>query len=165
MECQEGLSYGYVYLATDRETHSTKRRICIWGRVTRAFDWKESSGPEPRAKRSKLSAPGTGNSILSSNILHQLPIWTSAYRISQVRHILNDKKKLKRVIDPEMGRSSYTMESVAMFANLASRCIRVESHERPSMTECIKELQLILYINSKGLGMTMHALRMKWNHC
>lgn len=82
------------------------------------------------------------------------------YQIPQVRHILNDKKKLKRVIDPEMGRSSYTMESIAMFANLASRCIRVDSHERPVMTECVKELQLILYINSKGLGMTMHALRM-----
>ncbi|XP_057774646.1 probable serine/threonine-protein kinase PBL28 isoform X1 [Salvia miltiorrhiza] len=80
--------------------------------------------------------------------------------VLQVRHILNDKKKLKRVIDPEMGRSSYTMESIAMFANLASRCIRVDSQDRPSMTECVKELQLILYINSKGLGMTRHALRM-----
>ncbi|KAL1550898.1 putative serine/threonine-protein kinase pbl28 [Salvia divinorum] len=80
--------------------------------------------------------------------------------VIQVRHILNDKKKLKRVIDPEMGRNSYTMESLAMFANLASRCIRVDSHERPSMVECVKELQLIIYINSKGLGMTMHALRM-----
>ncbi|KAH6770751.1 Protein kinase superfamily protein [Perilla frutescens var. hirtella] len=80
--------------------------------------------------------------------------------VLQVRHILNDKKKLKRVIDPEMVRSSYTMESIAMFANLASRCIRIDSQERPSMTECVKELQLILHINSKGLGMTMHALRM-----
>ncbi|KAK6160155.1 hypothetical protein DH2020_003536 [Rehmannia glutinosa] len=80
--------------------------------------------------------------------------------VIQVRQILNDKKKLKRVIDPEMGRSSYTMESIAMFANLASRCIRVDSQERPSMIDCVKELQLILYINSKGLGMTMHTLRM-----
>ncbi|PIN09875.1 Serine/threonine protein kinase [Handroanthus impetiginosus] len=80
--------------------------------------------------------------------------------VLQVRHILNDKKKLKRVIDPEMGRSSYTMESISMFANLASRCVRVDSQERPSMIECVKELQLILHINSKGLGMTMHALRM-----
>lgn len=84
----------------------------------------------------------------------------SVYEILQVRHILNEKKKLKRVIDPEMGRSSYTMESIAMFANLASRCIRIDSQERPSMIECVKELQLILYINSKGLGMTMHTLRM-----
>ncbi|KAL6571790.1 putative serine/threonine-protein kinase pbl28 [Orobanche hederae] len=80
--------------------------------------------------------------------------------VIQVRHILNDKTKLKRVIDPEMGRSSYTMESIAMFANLASRCVRVDSQERPSMIECMKELQAIFYINSKGLGMTMHALRM-----
>ncbi|XP_020551500.1 probable serine/threonine-protein kinase PBL28 [Sesamum indicum] len=80
--------------------------------------------------------------------------------VLQVRHILNDKKKLKRVIDPEMGRSSYTMESIAMFANLASRCVRIDSQERPSMIECVKELQLILCINSKGLGTTMHTLRM-----
>lgn len=71
----------------------------------------------------------------------------------QVRHILNDRKKLRKVIDPEMGRSSYTVESIAMFANLASRCVRTESSERPSMAECVKELQLIFYTNTKGLGM------------
>lgn len=70
----------------------------------------------------------------------------------QVRHILNDRKKLRKVIDSELGRSSYTMESIAMFANLASRCVRRESSERPSMAECVKELQLIIYINAKGLG-------------
>ncbi|XAR65031.1 Non-specific serine/threonine protein kinase [Bertholletia excelsa] len=80
--------------------------------------------------------------------------------VLQVRHILNDKKKLRKVIDPEMSRSSYTMESILMFANLASRCVRVESSERPSMVECVKELQLIFYTNSKGLTMPMHALRM-----
>ncbi|CAL5421393.1 unnamed protein product [Camellia sinensis] len=80
--------------------------------------------------------------------------------VLQVRHILNDKKKLCRVIDPEMRRGSYTMESIAMFANLASRCVRTESSERPSMEECVKELQLIFYTNSKGLGMPMHAFRM-----
>ncbi|XP_022726176.1 probable serine/threonine-protein kinase PBL28 [Durio zibethinus] len=73
--------------------------------------------------------------------------------VLQVRHILNDRKKLRKVIDPEMGRSSYTIESIAMFANLASRCVRVESGERPSMPECVKELQLILCKNAKGLGM------------
>lgn len=78
----------------------------------------------------------------------------------QVRHILNDKKKLRKVIDPEMNRSSYTMESIVMFANLASRCVRIESSERPSMEECIKELQLIFCTNSKGLNMTLHTFRM-----
>ncbi|KAL6351332.1 hypothetical protein AAG906_035124 [Vitis piasezkii] len=73
--------------------------------------------------------------------------------VLQVRHILNDRKKLRKVIDPEMGRSSYTVESIAMFANLASRCVRTESSERPSMAECVKELQLIFYTNTKGLGM------------
>ncbi|KAL5829035.1 hypothetical protein ACOSQ3_018503 [Xanthoceras sorbifolium] len=80
--------------------------------------------------------------------------------VLQVRHILNDRKKLRKVIDPELGRSSYTMESIGMFANLASRCVRTESSERPSMAECVKELQLIIYTNAKGLSMPMHALRM-----
>ncbi|KAM0014761.1 putative protein kinase RLK-Pelle-RLCK-VIIb family [Helianthus debilis subsp. tardiflorus] len=80
--------------------------------------------------------------------------------VLQVRHLLNDKKRLRKVIDPEMNRSSYTIESVLMYANLASRCVRVDSNERPSMEECVKELQIIIYTNSKGLGMTMHAFRM-----
>lgn len=80
--------------------------------------------------------------------------------VFQVRHILNDKKKLRKVIDPEMSRSSYTLESIHMFANLASRCVRIESSERPSMIECVKELQTIICTNSKGLGMAMHTLRM-----
>ncbi|KAI5679166.1 hypothetical protein M9H77_10116 [Catharanthus roseus] len=80
--------------------------------------------------------------------------------VLQVRHILNDKKKLRKIIDPEMSRSSYTMESMAMFAGLASRCVRRDSTERPSMIECVKELQIILYTNSKGMGMAMHTFRM-----
>lgn len=80
--------------------------------------------------------------------------------VMQVRHILNDKKRLRKVIDPEMSRGSYTMESIAMFAHLASRCVRIESSERPLMEECIKELQLIFHTNSKGLSMAMHAFRM-----
>jgi len=78
----------------------------------------------------------------------------------QVRHILNDRKKLRKVIDPEMARNSYTIQSIVMFANLASRCVRTESNERPSIVECIKELLMIIYTNSKGLGMVMHSLRM-----
>ncbi|GLT36511.1 hypothetical protein SLA2020_108840 [Shorea laevis] len=80
--------------------------------------------------------------------------------VLQVRHILNDRKKLRKVIDPDMARSSYAMESIAMFANLASRCVRVESGERPSMDECVKELQLITYTNLKGLGKVMPAFMM-----
>ncbi|KAL3511253.1 hypothetical protein ACH5RR_030654 [Cinchona calisaya] len=80
--------------------------------------------------------------------------------VLQVRHILNEKKRLRKIIDPDMSRNSYTMESIAMFASLASRCVRIDSIERPSMTECVKELQLIVYTNSKGLGMTLHTFRM-----
>ncbi|KAI9125302.1 hypothetical protein K1719_003918 [Acacia pycnantha] len=80
--------------------------------------------------------------------------------VLQVRHILNDRKKLRKVIDTEMARNSYTMESISMFANLASRCVRTDSTERPSMLDCLKELQLILYTNSRGLGMFLHSFGM-----
>lgn len=76
----------------------------------------------------------------------------------QVRSILNDRKKLRKVIDPKLTRSSYTLESVALFANLASRCVSINSRERPSMEECTRELQLILHTNSKGLSMALHKL-------
>jgi len=74
--------------------------------------------------------------------------------------MLNDRKKLRKVIDPELPRNSYTMESVTMFANLASRCVRIDSSERPTMSDCVKELQLIFHTNTKGLGMALHTLRM-----
>ncbi|XP_021635862.2 probable serine/threonine-protein kinase PBL28 [Hevea brasiliensis] len=80
--------------------------------------------------------------------------------VLQVRHILNDRKKLRKLIDPDLSRNSYTMESIAKFANLASRCVRVESSERPSMTECVKELQMIIYTNSKGLGTALRTFKM-----
>ncbi|KAJ4846514.1 putative serine/threonine-protein kinase pbl28 [Turnera subulata] len=78
---------------------------------------------------------------------------------TSVRHILNDRKKLRKVIDPEMSRSSYALESIAMFANLASRCVRTESSERPSMTECVKELQMIIYTNSKASGIGINSFK------
>ncbi|KNA24460.1 hypothetical protein SOVF_015640 isoform B [Spinacia oleracea] len=80
--------------------------------------------------------------------------------VLQARNMLNDRKKLRKIIDPELPRNSYTMESTAMFANLASRCVRIDSTERPTMSECVKELQLIFHTNSKGLGMALHTFRM-----
>ncbi|PKA52662.1 Serine/threonine-protein kinase PBS1 [Apostasia shenzhenica] len=70
--------------------------------------------------------------------------------ILQIRNILQDRKKLRKVIDPEMARSSYNMESITMFALLASRCVRIESNARPIMAECVKELQVILYASIKA---------------
>ncbi|KAK9675692.1 hypothetical protein RND81_11G024300 [Saponaria officinalis] len=80
--------------------------------------------------------------------------------VLQVKSMLNDRKKLRKIIDHELPRNSYTMESISMFANLASRCVRIDSRERPTMPECVNELQLIFHINSKGIGMALHALRM-----
>ncbi|KAK9132245.1 hypothetical protein Scep_011773 [Stephania cephalantha] len=64
----------------------------------------------------------------------------------QVRHILTNRKNLRKVIDPDMNRSSYNLESIDMFANLASHCVRTESTERPSMTDCVKELQMTFHL-------------------
>lgn len=85
---------------------------------------------------------------------------TDLYSKFQIRHLLNNRKKLRKVIDPNLSQSSYSIESVVMFANLASRCVRLDSSERPSMSECVKELQLNYFVNSKGLGMAQPAFRM-----
>ncbi|KAI4339348.1 hypothetical protein MLD38_024301 [Melastoma candidum] len=77
--------------------------------------------------------------------------------VLQVRNILSNKKKLRKIIDADISQSSYTMESVTMFVNLASRCVRLESNERPSMAECVKELQLICFINLKGQVRGLHS--------
>ncbi|KAG1326996.1 serine/threonine-protein kinase PBS1 [Cocos nucifera] len=69
--------------------------------------------------------------------------------ILQVRHLLSDRKKLRKVIDPDMSKSSYSMESIAMFADLASRCVRIEGGARPSMADCVKQLQLIIRANMR----------------
>ncbi|KAG2409414.1 serine/threonine-protein kinase [Vigna angularis] len=79
---------------------------------------------------------------------------------TSVRHLLKERKKLRKVIDAEMARNSYTIESIFMFANLASRCVHAESNERPSMVDCVKEIQMIIHTNSKGLGMVRHSFRM-----
>ncbi|KAK4785799.1 hypothetical protein SAY86_002488 [Trapa natans] len=73
--------------------------------------------------------------------------------VLQMRHILSNRKKLRKVIDPNLSKSSYSMESIVMFADLASRCVRPDSSERPSMSDCVKELGLIYCVNLKGLGM------------
>jgi hypothetical protein len=63
--------------------------------------------------------------------------------------MVGDRKKLRKVVDRDMGKGSYTMESVSMFAALAARCVCFESAGRPAMKDCVKELQLIMYANMK----------------
>ncbi|XP_020589021.1 probable serine/threonine-protein kinase PBL28 isoform X2 [Phalaenopsis equestris] len=70
--------------------------------------------------------------------------------ILQFRNIVNVRKKLRKMIDPEIPRQSYTMENISKFADLASRCVRIESSARPTMEECVKLLQLILYASRKA---------------
>ncbi|KAK8950188.1 Serine/threonine-protein kinase PBS1 [Platanthera guangdongensis] len=70
--------------------------------------------------------------------------------ILQVYDFLLQKKKLRKLIDPEMARSSYTIETIMMFVDLASRCIRIDSNSRPTMSECVKELQVLLYASMKA---------------
>ena len=62
---------------------------------------------------------------------------------------MGDRKKLRKVVDREMAKGSYTVESVSMFAGLAARCVCLESAGRPSMQDCVKVLQFIMYVNMK----------------
>ncbi|KAJ3677482.1 hypothetical protein LUZ60_003206 [Juncus effusus] len=69
--------------------------------------------------------------------------------IFKVHQILTDRKRLRKIVDPEISKGSYTIESIEMFAQLASRCVSMESNRRPTMEECVKELQLATYSNMK----------------
>ncbi|XP_068642456.1 probable serine/threonine-protein kinase PBL28 isoform X2 [Aristolochia californica] len=71
--------------------------------------------------------------------------------VLQMKHLLDDQRKLRKLIDPDMNRSSYTMRSVVKLAKLASRCVRLDSSKRPTMVECIIELQE-LCLESKALA-------------
>ncbi|KAM3275104.1 hypothetical protein ACQJBY_043838 [Aegilops geniculata] len=69
--------------------------------------------------------------------------------IVKIHQMVGDRKKLRKVVDRDMGKGSYTLESVSMFAGLAARCVCFESAGRPAMQDCVKELQLIMYANMK----------------
>eukprot|EP01018_Ginkgo_biloba_P007083 Gb_09839 [translate_table: standard] len=77
--------------------------------------------------------------------------------VSQVKHRLRDRRKLKKVIDPEINKNSYSMESVSMLANLAARCLRKEGNRRPTMAACVRELDQICLINKKAVGVGMSS--------
>jgi len=66
-----------------------------------------------------------------------------------IRQAVGDRKRLRRVVDRDMARGSYTAESVSMFAGLAARCVSFDGAARPSMPDCVRELQLIMYANMK----------------
>ncbi|KAK4765640.1 hypothetical protein SAY86_026730 [Trapa natans] len=106
-----------------RKAYATERYLCILGGAVGAADRTKSRGFEPRPERSEPRTTGNSHPITS--------------------------KFLARFLS----KSSYSMESIMMFANLASRCIRQDSSERPSMSDCVKELGLIYCMNLKGLGM------------
>uniref|UniRef100_J3MX22 non-specific serine/threonine protein kinase n=1 Tax=Oryza brachyantha TaxID=4533 RepID=J3MX22_ORYBR len=69
--------------------------------------------------------------------------------IVRMQQVAGDRKRLRKVVDREMAKGSYTAESVSMFAGLAARCVCFESAGRPSMADCVKELQFIMYANMK----------------
>ena len=66
-----------------------------------------------------------------------------------IHQAVGDRRKLRRVVDRDMARGSYTVESVSMFAGLAARCVSFDGAARPSMPDCVKELQFIMYANMK----------------
>ncbi|KAK8655414.1 hypothetical protein V6N13_107990 [Hibiscus sabdariffa] len=80
----------------------------------------------------KLRSKGKRLMWLPELLAHSATEYTSASRtysmqvvgwsMFQVGHnILHDRKKLRKVIDPEMAPSPYTIESITMFSSLASR--------------------------------------------
>ena len=71
---------------------------------------------------------------------------------------MKEKRKLKRVIDPEVNKDSYCMESVSMIGNLAYRCVRKEANRRPAMSECVNELEQICKLNQKSIGIEITTL-------
>nr|CAB3453270.1 unnamed protein product [Digitaria exilis] len=66
-----------------------------------------------------------------------------------IHQVVGDRKKLRRVVDRDMAKGSYTVESVSMFAALAARCVCFDGAARPSMPDCVKELQFIINANMK----------------
>ncbi|XP_066399347.1 probable serine/threonine-protein kinase PBL28 [Miscanthus floridulus] len=66
-----------------------------------------------------------------------------------IHQVVGDRKKLRKVVDRDMPKGSYTVESVSMFAALAARCVCFDSAGRPAMQDCVKELQFIMYANMK----------------
>ncbi|WVZ64796.1 hypothetical protein U9M48_014269 [Paspalum notatum var. saurae] len=66
-----------------------------------------------------------------------------------IHQVVGDRKKLRKVVDRDMAKGSYTVESVSMFAALAARCVSFDSAGRPAMQDCVKELQFIMYANMK----------------
>jgi serine/threonine protein kinase len=66
-----------------------------------------------------------------------------------IHQVVGDRKRLRRVVDRDMAKGSYTVESVSMFAGLAARCVCFDGAARPSMPDCVKELQFIMYANMK----------------
>lgn len=64
--------------------------------------------------------------------------------VTQVKGKLRWRRRLRQIVDPEISKRSYNVESVAAFAGLAARCVRQDGSRRPSMIECVKELEHIL---------------------
>ncbi|XP_002964937.2 probable serine/threonine-protein kinase PBL28 [Selaginella moellendorffii] len=73
--------------------------------------------------------------------------FTKQNLVFQVRDSLRDSRKLKKIIDPEISLESCSWESIKRFAMLAYCCVRDDDTRRPTMGECVAELeQLYLLI-------------------
>lgn len=66
--------------------------------------------------------------------------------VSQVRHALKDKRKLRKVVDSELSINTFLLDTISRYATLASRCVRDDPDRRPSMKECVRELEQIYVV-------------------
>ncbi|XP_002994217.2 probable serine/threonine-protein kinase PBL28 [Selaginella moellendorffii] len=64
--------------------------------------------------------------------------------VTQVRDWLREKRKLKKILDPELrAELPWQWDSIRRFASLAFDCIRDDDTRRPTMSQCARELELL----------------------
>ncbi|KAJ7555580.1 hypothetical protein O6H91_05G045700 [Diphasiastrum complanatum] len=69
--------------------------------------------------------------------------------VSLARECLKEKRKLKKILDPDLSAESCSWGSIKKFATLAWNCVREDDNRRPTMTECVKQLeQLYVFCSS-----------------
>ncbi|KAJ4866733.1 Protein kinase superfamily protein [Raphanus sativus] len=63
---------------------------------------------------------------------------------------LSERRKLRRIMDPRL-EGKYPFKSAFRVAQLALKCLEPEPKNRPSMTEVVESLELIVAANEKPL--------------
>ncbi|KAJ7521518.1 hypothetical protein O6H91_19G058100 [Diphasiastrum complanatum] len=67
-----------------------------------------------------------------------------------VRESLRDRRKLKKVVDPEIDNECCSWKSIKGFAILASHCVRDDDTRRPTMADCANQLEHLYFLAAMG---------------